>query len=416
MLNTQNQLWTDPWQTILRCLVWVCLFAAFMTVNESHAQKCTSSSVTVNQTLPTSMPFSFTSGTKVLGSYEGTFTLSGGSGTTTNPLRLSLFTPQVISPTGPQPTVNGRQYLVNTERVACFVNNVCFDSANKSFFDTVTSVEGSGISHEFTAQINGLDNLSKECVASITNASMATGGTQDPPGSWVFHNMTLNFTNNACSTITINVKGRITQTAAFYKSNAQTIRLDTVGDSSTNFRFVLVSRDAPRAFAPVDLFSSPATLTSQPGTCSLSLSPTSMNMGNFTPAQVTATTQGNAVATKPLSITISNCTGFPAGKNKVLQWVYAKPSVDLTQMTNGAVSGGSQGVSAEILADQKFTLEATPVAMASNKIKSGENYITSGKTSDNQNLNYTVRLIRNSDATVASGLFNFTATVTMSYQ
>jgi type 1 fimbria pilin len=84
-------------------------------------------------------------------------------------------------------------------------------------------------------------------------------------------------------------------------------------------------------------------------------------------------------------------------------------------MTNGAVSGGSQGLSAEILADQKFTLDATPVAMGTNKIKSGENYITSGKTSDNQTLNYTVHLVRNSE-TVTNGGFTSTATVTMSYQ
>jgi type 1 fimbria pilin len=166
-----------------------------------------------------------------------------------------------------------------------------------------------------------------------------------------------------------------------------------------------------------EVASSPATLTSQAGTCALSLSPTALNMGNFTPAQVTAIAQGNAVATKPLSINISNCTGFPAGKNKVLQWTFAKPSVDLTQMNNAAetVSGGSQGLSAEILADQKFTLDAMPVVMGTNKIKSGENYITSGKTSDNQTLNYTVRLVRNSE-TVTNGGFTSTATVTMSYQ
>jgi type 1 fimbria pilin len=53
--------------------------------------------------------------------------------------------------------------------------------------------------------------------------------------------------------------------------------------------------------------------------------------------------------------------------------------------------------------------------MGTNKIKSGENYITSGKTSDTQTLNYTVRLVRNSE-TVTNGGFTSTATVTMSYQ
>ena len=418
MLTIQTHSWAGPRPKILRWLVWVFLFAAFMTVNESHAQKCTGTAVTVNQTLPTSMPFSFTSGTKVLGSYEATATLSGCSGfSTTSPLAFTQAITEAISPPASLPTVSGRELRVSGDRVSCFRINMCFDSTNKSFFDDVTPVSGSGISHEYTVQVNGLDNLSKECVASLTNPAAITGGVKNIVGSWTARRVNVNFSNNACSTITIKVTGRITQTAAFYKSNAQTIRLDTAGDSSTNFRFVLVSEAPTQRFASFDLFSSPATLTSQPGTCALSLSPTALNMGNFTPAQVTAIAQGNAVATKPLSITISNCTGFPAGKNKVLQWTFANPSADLTQMNNGAgaVSGGSQGLSAEILADQKFTLDATPVAMASNKIKSGENYITSGKTNDNQTLNYTVRLVRNSE-TVTNGGFTSTATVTMSYQ
>ena len=62
MSNIQTHLRAGPGPKILRWLVWVFLFAAFMTVNESHAQKCTGTAVTVNQALPTSMPFSFTSG------------------------------------------------------------------------------------------------------------------------------------------------------------------------------------------------------------------------------------------------------------------------------------------------------------------------------------------------------------------
>jgi type 1 fimbria pilin len=416
MLNIQTHLWAGPGPKILRWLLWVVLFAAFLTMNESHAQKCTSSTVLVNQTLPTTMPFSFSSGTKVLGSYEATATLSGCSGfTTTTPLILTQAVTEAIIPTVTLPTVSGRQFLVSGDRVACFRINMCFNSSNTSFFDTATPVAGSGISHEYTAQINGLDNLLQECVASLTNPDQGSGGIQNILGNWIFRKVRINFSNNACSTITIKVTGRITQTAAFYKSNAQTIRLDTANDGSTNFRFVLVSDTSNPVFTAIDLFSSPATLTSQPGTCALSLSPTALNMGNFTPAQVTAIAQGNAVSTKPLAITIGNCTGFPAGKNKVLQWTFAKPSADLTQMTNAAVLSPSQGLSAEILADQKFTLDAIPVAMGSNKVKSGENYITSGKTSDNQTLNYTVRLVRNSQ-TVTNGGFTSTATVTMSYQ
>lgn len=416
MSNIQNHLWASPGPKMLRWVVWVFLLGAFMAMNESHAQSCTSSTVLVNRTLPTSMPFSFSSGTKVLGSYEATATLSGCSGfTTTTPIVLTQAVTEAIIPTATLPAVSGRQFLVSGDRVACFRLGMCFDSSNTPFLDTATPVAGSGISHEYTAQINGLDNLLQECVASLTNPTQGGGGIQNLVGNWIFRRVRINFSNNACSKITIKVTGRITQTAAFYKSNAQTIRLDTANDGSTNFRFVLVSDAAKPLFPAIDLFSSPATLTSQPGTCALSLSPTSLNMGSFTPDAVSAIAQGNAVSTKPLAITIGNCTGFPAGKNKVLQWTFAKPSADLTQMTNAAVLQGAQGLSAEILADQKFTLDAIPVAMGSNKVKSGENYITSGKTNDNQTLNYTVRLVRDSQ-TVTNGVFTSTATVTMSYQ
>ena len=415
MSNIQTHLWAGPGPKMLRWVVWVFLIGAFMAMNESHAQKCTGSTVTVNQTLPPTMAFSLVNQTKILGSYEATVTLSGCSGfTPTQFLTLNQLTTEAFSPTV-LPTVSGRQFVISSERVACFRINMCFDSANKSFSDTVTSVNGSGISHEYTAQINGLDNSSLDCVASLTTPSQGGGSVLGISGQWTIRSVRINFSNSACSKIIIKVTGKITQTAAFYKSNAQTIRLDTDQDASTNFRFVLMSDIGTTFFTPIDLFSTPVSLTAQPGTCALSLSPTALNMGNFTPAQVSAIAPGNAVSTKPLAITIGNCAGFPVGLNKVLQWTFANPSADLTQMTNGAVSGASQGLSAEILADQKFTLDAIPVAMSSNKIKSGEDYITSGKTSDNQTLNYSVRLVRNSEP-VSTGSFTSTATVTMSYK
>jgi len=416
MSNIQTHLWAGPGPKMLRWVVWVFLIGAFMAMNESHAQKCTGSTVTVNQTLPPTMAFSLVNQTKILGSYEATVTLSGCSGfTRTQSLTLTLITTEAFTATV-LPTVSGREFVISGDRVSCFRINMCFDSVNKSFFDTVTPVTQSGISHEYKAQINGLDNSSLECVANLTNPNVGSGGVVEVSGLWTQYRVRINFSNSACSKIIIKVTGKITQTAAFYKSNAQTIRLDTDQDGSTNFRFVLVSEGVtPPVFTAIDLFSTPVSLTAQPGTCALSLSPTALNMGDFTLAKVSAIAQGNAVSTKPLAITIGNCTGFPIGLNKVLQWTFANPSADQTQMTNGTVSGASQGLSAEILADQKFTLDAIPVAMGSNKIKSGENYITSGKTSDNQTLNYTVRLVRNSE-TVSTGSFTSTATVTMSYK
>jgi type 1 fimbria pilin len=415
MPNIQTHSWAGPWPKILRCLVWVFLFAAFMTVNESHAQKCANRTVLVKQTLPTIMPFSFSSGTKVLGSFEATLTLDNCSGySPARALKIRMAMSRAIQGAG-NDAVSGRQYTVTNDAISCFVNNMCVDSENQVVRDIFTSPASSGIKFGFEAQINGTDNASQECVAGLRRRPEDDGELSGLPGIWFSRRVDLNFGNTNCSKITINVKGRITQTAGFYKPNVQTIRLGTDNGDSTNFRFVILADSLINEIGFNELASSPASLTSQGGTCALSLSPTFVDMGNFTLDQVKAIAQGNAVATKTLSIIIRNCTGFAAGLNKVLQWNFAKPSVDLTQMTNMAVSGASQGLSAEILADQKFTLVAIPVDMGTNKIKSGESYITSGKTSDNQTLNYTVRLVRNSE-TVTNGGFSSTATVTLSYQ
>jgi len=311
-------------------------------------------------------------------------------------------------------TVSGNEFTNSNENILCLLDKVCFDSTNAS---VVSSSLSSGIKHEIKTQVNGSDSQQKECVTSLTQPSNRRGTDSEIGFSVQSRRVRVNFSNATCSKITINVAGNINQFAPFFLTNVQTIPLLFSKDPSKNFRIVLKTNTSPSQIGIIDLFSSPVTLTGQTGTCALSLSPTALNMGNFTPAQVSAIAQGNAVSTKPLSITISNCTGFTAGKNKVLQWTFANPSADLTQMNNGAgaVSGGSQGLSAEILADQKFTLDAIPVDMGTNKIKSGESYITSGKSSDNQTLNYTVRLVRNSE-TVTNGGFTSTATVTMSYQ
>jgi len=150
------------------------------------------------------------------------------------------------------------------------------------------------------------------------------------------------------------------------------------------------------------------------GTCALSLSNTNLNMGMVSPERISATPRNEVVMSKPLIMTVNNCTGFASGKNKVMQWVFTTPnSKDRTRMENALVTGGASGISAQIVADNKFDLSGN--AMASRTITNGENYITSGKTSDNQTLNYQVNLIRNTDA-VNAGAFSSTATVTLSYQ
>jgi len=412
MSNIQTHSWAGPGPKILRCLVWVFLFAAFMTVNESHAQKCTTSAVLVNKILPTTVPFSFSSGTKVLGSYEATVTLTGCTGySTTTPMLLEIISTDELFNFSIG-TVNGNKFTNSKENILCLLTNICFDSAG---VPVVSSSLSSGIQHEIITQVNGLDSQQKECVTSLTQPSNRRGTDTQIGFSVQSRRVRVNFSNATCSKITINVAGNINQIAPFFLTNVQTIPLLFNRDPSKNFRIVLKTNTSPSQIGIIDLFSSPVTLTGQTGTCALSLSPTALNMGNFTPAQVSAIAQGNAVSTKPLSITIGNCTGSTASLNKVLKWTFANPSADLTLMNNGAVSGASQGLSAEILADQKFTLDAIPVDMGTNKIKSGESYITSGKSSDNQTLNYTVRLVRNSE-TVTNGGFTSTATVTMSYQ
>ena len=140
MSNVQNQLRAGLWQTILHWLVWVFLFGAFMTMNESHAQKCTSSTVTVKQTLPTTMPFSFASGSKILGSYEATATLSGCSGyTPTRGLFIIMATSSAISPIGTQ-TASGRQFLVSGDSISCFVKICHFVPRNRKILQIYFSI------------------------------------------------------------------------------------------------------------------------------------------------------------------------------------------------------------------------------------------------------------------------------------
>ena len=339
MFNIRTHLWASPWPKMFRSVVWVFLIGAFMAMNESHAQECTGTPVIrTTQSLPPTMAYSFVNQTKILGSYEATVTLSGCSGfNTTKPLPIFIaYTGAMFG--GENITVNGTQYNMSGERVGCFINGYCFDSGDAvaKFTNELT-----GISHEFTAQINGLDNLSKECVAPLTNTgSNLSGLVPGLVGTWRLKPIQINFSNttSACSKITIKVTGRIIQTARFYLSNVDTILLKTAGDASDNFRFVIGGSTANQ-LANFDLISVPATLISQAGTCALSLSTTALNMGNFTLAQVSAISPGTAVSTKPLAITIGNCTGFPIGLNKVLQWTFANPSADQTQMSNGTVQG-----------------------------------------------------------------------------
>jgi type 1 fimbria pilin len=81
-------------------------------------------------------------------------------------------------------------------------------------------------------------------------------------------------------------------------------------------------------------------------------------------------------------------------------------------MENTAVEGAATGISAQIQADARRSVVNS--TLLSSIVPSGEWYVTSGLSSNNQSLSYKVNLIVNGD-TVSPGNFGTSAVVTVSY-
>lgn len=285
----------------------------------------------------------------------------------------------------------------------------CFDSSGKS---TQVSVDNTdGIWMNVRINITGIGSDGNNCIT-------VTGFTPNssPSTSYMVHTISARATT--CVSITVKADVVLGQNASFKPANVVWMSADRLGGSgSTSFMQINTFANSIPVTTPGINFNSGAgvKLLAQPSTCALSLSNTFINFGELKPEQVSNTPAGATVISKPLTVNISNCPeGFATGKNKILQWVFANPNTDRTRMENATGANGAKGVSAQIQADQRFDV-LIPTTVLPNIVTSGQSYITSGTTSNNQSLNYQVNIIRNSDPVVL-GNFSSTATVTLSYK
>ena len=150
-------------------------------------------------------------------------------------------------------------------------------------------------------------------------------------------------------------------------------------------------------------------------TCALTLSPSTLNLGNFLLSTIQSTPVNTTIpkSNLPLNITISNCKGGAVGANKVFLVQFTTPRATDSTLMDNETTGGTTGVSARITADSRLDVSTqTPLP---NVVKSGESFITSAGTTDSKTMTYTVEFVRNSD-TATTGAFSSSAVFTMSYQ
>lgn len=415
MLNQQTRWLPCDDLKIWRWAVCGILMWAALALNHASAQTCNPSATTLTniQTVVPTMAFTSGSQSKTIGTYSAQINFDGCSGyNSTNAASVIVFLPVHFSAVVPSSFQVTGNKVIFSEHVQCIFAGNCTDSTSASRISS--KIQITGVAHELTVEVNGLNASSTQCVSSLSNVSFSQGGSTILAGQFTMRSFKANL-SSACTKISIKLTGKFQQTASFYLSSVEKISLANSPLTSPNFQSFIGFVVQTRKVDTFNLFSSPAVMTTQSGTCSLSLSSSTITFGNILLDNVKAmNTPGQVIATKPLTLTISNCSGPAAvGKSKVLQWAFAAPSADSTQMTNLSTgSTNSTGISAQILADKKFDLNGSE--LTTKVIKSGELYVTSGQKSDTQTLNYNVQLVRNSE-TVQAGLFNTTATVILSY-
>ena len=366
----------------------------------SHAQDCTNRQVVVNKNMKPNIQFSVNniSGAKVLDTFSSTLTFTGCSGFANTPVTWQLRLDPVFEVTTPGAYQLNGNIFEGTMWASCFRAGQCFDTNNAEVRVSTSNTNGIALKNRTT--ITGTQTNGANCLT-IKSLNSGFAGTAS-----LFEIDTL---LNGCSTVVYKVDFSVTQETVFAPSNATTLKFNFL---PAVFPFGVLSGPGQMGSSAYTLFTTGANLVSASGTCALSLSNSNLDMGMISPEVITRTY--GAVVSKPLTITVNNCTGYASGKKKVMQWVFTTPhSSDLTRMENAIISGGSSGISAQIVADSKYDLSGN--LMANRFITSGENYITRGGPDDNQTLNYRVYLIRNTDA-VKAGAFSSTATVTLSYQ
>ena len=314
--------------------------------------------------------------------------------TITFPTEISVSGTAITS-TGTPAFFFGRQLRC----VASIVNRMkCTDATNSA----IAVGENSGISYTLEA------NVVSTCTGKITTTSSINIFTRST--------FTVNTGTNICNAFQVvyvltifrgsdSIPTNINQ-VAFVPFFDFTIAASSTTDSTLGF-------STQTLFSLVNRF-----FTYSDTTCALTLSPSTLNLGNFLLSTIQSTPVNTTIpkSNLPLNITISNCKGGAVGANKVFLVQFTTPrATDSTLMDNETTSaaGGNTGISARITADSRLDVSTqTPLP---NVVKSGESFITSAGTTDSKTMTYTVEFVRNSD-TATTGAFRSSAVFTMSYQ
>ena len=404
----------------LRRMLGLLIVCLGLCATSSHAQDCASRVINRTKETRVTIPFNTAnvSSETTLDTGSVTVTYTNCSGYNNTTISWNMRIPNLFAAANPNVvSFNGSNAELRIFAV-CRLGGNCFDSSGQSHVRSV-DIPQDGISMNLRLTLSGQDSQGKNCI-NITGAN--------PPSGNIGPSWTVTSVATGCVTFTTQIDVAYKQNALFKPGIAgvDIVRLGyqaaIIGTSMISFYGNVIScqplpTNAVCLSSPIVGLntSSQAFFVAQPTTCALSLSNTFINFGILTPTQVSNTPAGATVISKPLTVNIGNCpAGFATGKNKILQWAFANPNTDRTRMENAMGVNGGTGVSAQIQADQRFNV-TNPTIVLPNIVTSGESYITSGTTSNNQSLNYQVNIIRNSDPVVPGG-FSSTATVTLSYK
>lgn len=406
----------QDWRRMLRAMAALALVWMVLGATSSYAQSCFS--VSEKQTKPVRLTVTYRTGDvqgeTILETGSTTASYVGCSGFNNTTITWNLFLgalwPFTSSSTSSFNTTGANFKVFARCALAAGSGFGCKDATGTTTILGTTD-NSDGIWMDTKITITGSDKIGNNCITVTNFTPDSTGGSA---GS--IHKITTRATS--CVSITVKAESVWGQNAAFKPTNAVVLelsRVQSIGSSEIiSFTTNNIAGSALPSFSMKTI--GPSKLIPLFSTCALSLSNTFLNFGNVSVTTVSSAAVGATVVSRPFTVTINNCpAGFAAGKNKILQWTFSKPNADNKLLESELVVAGAAGLSAQIQADQRFSVSATPTLLLSNIVTSGEAYTTSGRTSDNQILNYQVNLIRNSDAVTAGG-FNSTATVTLSYR
>jgi hypothetical protein len=382
-------------------VIYGCAWLLVMGLFSTHAQaKCTLSVVNENnKPLNTFMARSPGSSSQPLLKQTVTASYSNCDAPISN-LVCNITLPTLISQNGTVINATGTPAFFFGRQLRCFASIIgrmnCTDATNSA----ITGGENSGISYTLEA------NVVSACPGKITTSTSATNLT-------IFG---LTTGTNICNAFQVVYVLTIFRGSDSIPTNINQVTFVPFFDFTIT---AASTTDSTLGFSAQTLFSLVnRVFTYSDTTCALTLSPSTLNLGNFLLSTIQSTPVNTTIpkSNLPLNITISNCKGGAVGANKVFLVQFTTPrATDSTLMDNETTSaaGGNTGISARITADSRLDVSTqTPLP---NVVKSGESFITSAGTTDSKTMTYTVEFVRNSD-TATTGAFSSSAVFTMSYQ